>query len=164
MKTFFVALILGIFIGAMITAYYNSPEAFHSFFPPSTESAEAKTDAPIAEPKSEGLKPELEKSSDEKDETDLKAKASEGAKVVAEKSKELFASTKDLGIGTAVRGKFKLDKSIDPSRIEIDVSNGSVTLSGEVSSRAEERKARDVALDTNGVKDVISNLAIESKP
>ena len=42
---------------------------------------------------------------------------SEGAKVVAEKSKELFASTKDLGIGTAVRGKFKLDKSIDPSRI-----------------------------------------------
>ena len=30
MKTFFTALILGIFIGAMITAYYNEPESFKS--------------------------------------------------------------------------------------------------------------------------------------
>lgn len=159
MKTFFVALILGIFIGAMITAYYNSPEAFGSLFPSSSESA-AKKD----EPKQETPKAEHKNPADEKEKTNLKEKANEGAKAVAQKSKEIFDSTKDLGIGTTIRGKFKLDKSIDSSRIEIDVENGSVTLSGEVSSRAEERKARDIALDTRGVKDVSSKITIEARP
>jgi osmotically-inducible protein OsmY len=115
-------------------------------------------------PKEETPKAELEEPVVEKEKTNLKEKANEGAKVVVEKSKEIFDSTKDLGIGTTIRGKFKLDKSIDPSRIKIGVENGSVTLSGEVSSRAEERKARDIALDTRGVKDVSSKLTIQAKP
>jgi|TARA_B110000495_G_scaffold192905_1_gene197537 hypothetical protein len=163
MKTFFVALILGIFIGSMITAYYNSPEAFESLFPSSSESADKKSTKKDV-PKQKKPKVEPEKPADEKEKTNLKERANEGAKAVAEKSKEIFDSTKDLGIGTTIRGKFKLDRSIDPSRIKIVVENGSVTLSGEVSSRAEERKARDIALDTRGVKDVSSKLTIEAKP
>lgn len=163
MKTFFVALILGIFIGVMITAGINSPEAFKSLFPSSSESADEKSTEKDV-PKPETPKAKLEEPAEEKEKTTLKDKANEGAKAVAEKSKEIFDSTKDLGIGTTIRGKFKLDKSIDPSRIKIDVENGSVTLSGEVSSRAEEHKARDIALDTRGVKDVSSKLTIEAKP
>ncbi|MDE0768048.1 MAG: BON domain-containing protein [Opitutaceae bacterium] len=163
MKIFFVALILGIFIGVMITARIDSPEAFESLFPSSSESADKKSTKKDV-PKQKKPKVEPEKPADEKEKTNLKERANEGAKAVAEKSKEIFDSTKDLGIGTTIRGKFKLDKSIDPSRIKIDVENGSVTLSGEVSSRAEERKARDIALDTRGVKDVSSKLTIEAKP
>ena len=147
----------------MITAYYNSPEAFESLVPSSSESADKKS-AEKDVPKEEAPKAELEEPVVEKEKTNLKEKANEGAKVVVEKSKEIFDSTKDLGIETAIRGKFKLDKSIDPSRIKIGVENGSVTLSGEVSSRAEERKARDIALDTRGVKDVSSKLTIQAKP
>ena len=62
--------------------------------------------------------------------------------------------------GMDLAGKFKVDSSIDASRIKIAVENGSVTLSGEISSRAEERKARDIALDTRYVKDVRSELEI----
>lgn len=162
MKTFFVALILGIFIGAMITAYYNSPEAFKSLLPdshsPSKDSSHSTDSNPEAPEKN------ADTPSEEKNGLDYKEKASQGAKAIAEKSKEIIDSTKDLGIKTAIRGKFKLDKSIDPSRITIEVANGSVSLMGEVSSRAEERKARDVALDTRGVKDVSSQLKIVPKP
>jgi osmotically-inducible protein OsmY len=166
MKTFFVALILGIFIGSMITAYYNSPEAFESLLPNFSDSTknestgikenQAKPEAP--------QKSESEKPSDEDEELTYKEKASAGAKAIAEKSKDIIDSTKDLGIGTAIRGKFKLDKSIDPTHIKIEVTNGSVVLLGSVSSRAEERKARDIALDTRGVKDVSSKLTIEPSP
>lgn len=149
----------------MITAYYNSPEAFESFLPPSSGSAidepsGSKDLHPEAEPPREAAKtPPADTGI-----STFKAKASEGAKAIAEKSKDIIDSTKDLGIGTAIRGKFKLNQSIDSGRIKIEVSNGSVTLLGEVSSRAEERKARDIALDTRGVKDVSSKLKIKAKP
>ncbi len=128
MKTFFIALILGIFIGASITAYYNSPESFESLFSSKSNS---------------------EGSHEQTDRGEL-----------LEKGKELVDSAKDAGIKTAIAGKFKVDSSIDASRIKIAVENGSVTLSGEISSRAEERKARDIALDTRYVKDVRSELEI----
>ena len=79
---------------------------------------------------------------------------------IAEKGKEIIDSAKDAGIKAAISGRLKLDSSIDASDIEIEVSNGSVILSGNVSSRAEERKARDIALDTRYVKDVRSWLKI----
>ena len=66
----------------------------------------------------------------------------------------------DAGIKAAISGRLKLDSAIDSSGIEIHVEDGSVVLSGKVSSRAEERKARDIALDTRYVKDVKSELTI----
>ena len=158
MKTFFVALILGIFIGAMITAYYNSPEAFQSLIPSQSETVE-KAPKSKDEPKQEE-DGESNEAADNDEKATLKEKASDGAKAIAEKSKDIIESTKDLGIKTAIRGKLKLDKEVDPSRIEIRIQDGSVTLLGEVSTREEARKARDIALDTRGVKDVSSKLKI----
>ncbi len=155
MKTFFVALIMGIFIGAMITAYYNSPEAFQSLIPSSSE----RDDRPKVEaPEKEA--PQADDSSNEGEKPSLKEKASDGARAIAEKSKDIIESTKDLSVKTAIRGKLKLDKAVDPSRIEIRIQDGSVTLLGEVSTREEARKARDIALDTRGVKDVSSKLKV----
>ena len=161
MKTFFIALILGIFIGASITAYYNSPESFESLFSSksNSEGSHEQTDRgelarkakesaeSVAEDLKEGAKTLMENTKEERGE-------------LLEKGKELVDSAKDAGIKTAIAGKFKVDSSIDASRIKIAVENGSVTLSGEISSRAEERKARDIALDTRYVKDVRSELEI----
>ncbi len=160
MKTFFIALILGIFIGATITTYYNSPESFDNLFssisgdsPTSSKSNDeivekAKDSAgKIAERIKEGTKNLLENTKEERAE-------------LVEKGKELVDSAKDATIKAKIAAKLKEDPSIDSNRIEIEVENGSVILSGEVSSRAEERKARDIALDTQTVKDVESKLKI----
>lgn len=162
MKTFFIALILGIFIGATITAYLDSPESFDELISSVTgrsatdTKSEAKEDVAektkesadkLAENIKEGTEKLLDNTKDERAE-------------IAEKGKEILDSAKDAGIKTAIAAKLKMDSSIDASRIEIEVENGSVVLSGEISSRAEERKARDIALDTRYVKDVKSNLTI----
>lgn len=163
MKTFFTALILGIFIGAMITSYYNDPESFKSALSLSDRdsSIAGNSESPMEELKNkaaestekvtenlkEGAKSLLENTREEREE-------------IAEKGKEIIESAKDTGIKAAISGRLKLDSSIDATRIEIQVINGSVTLTGEVSSREEERKARDIALDTRYVKDFRSELNI----
>ncbi len=165
MKTFFFALILGIFIGATITAYYNSPESFEDLFSSITgrssssdestskdeivEKAKESADS-IAESIKEGAQNLLEDTKDNRTE-------------IVEKGKDLVDSAKDAGIETAIAAKLKMASTIDASRIEIEVKNGSVVLSGEVASRAEEREARDITLNTRYVKDVTSNLKIAPK-
>ncbi len=95
---------------------------------------------------------------------DIAESVKEGVKDLVEDTKEeraaIVDTAKDAGIKTAILGKLKLDPAIDAGRIQVKVEYGSVTLSGEIASRAEERKARDIALDTRYVKDVTSNLKI----
>lgn len=50
---------------------------------------------------------------------------------------------------------------IDASDIEVDVSNGEVTLSGTVHSRRAKRMAEDVAESCSGVKDVHNQLRVD---
>ncbi len=163
MKTFFFALILGIFIGATITTYYNSPESFDELISSISGEASSASDKPkskdeivdkakdsaekIAEKIKEGTQNLLENTKEERAE-------------LVEKGKDLVDSAKDATIKAKIAAKLKEDSSIDASRIEIDVENGSVILSGKIASRAEERKARDIALDTQSVKDVKSQLEI----
>ncbi|HCR28782.1 MAG TPA: hypothetical protein DIV79_02030 [Opitutae bacterium] len=163
MKTFFTALILGIFIGAMITAYYNDPESFKSALSLSDRESHQKgsSESPMKELNDKAAEP-TEKVADDLKEgaRSLLGNTREEREEIAEKGKEIIDSAKDAGIKAAISGRLKLDSSIDASDIEIEVSNGSVILSGNVSSRAEERKARDIALDTRYVKDVRSWLKI----
>ena len=163
MKTFFTALILGIFIGAMITAYYNDPESFKSALSLSDRdsSIAGNSESPMEELKSKAAE------STEKVAENLKEGAQsllentrEEREAIAERGKEFIDSAKDTGIKAAISGRLKLDSSIDATQVKIQVINGSVTLTGEVSSRDEERKARDIALDTRYVQDVRSELKI----
>ena len=163
MKTFFTALILGIFIGAMITAYYNDPESFKDALSLSDrKSQKGKTSESSIEELKNKAAESTEKVADNIKEgaQSLLENTREEREEIAEKGKEILDSAKDAGIKAAISGRLKLDSSIEASRIEIEVVNGSVTLTGEVSSRAVERKARDIALDTRYVKDVRSELKI----
>ncbi len=179
MKTFFIALILGIFIGAMITAYHNSPESFESLIPsslkreadqepnpdPDSKPEEPKPADKIVEQAKEAASKAIEKSGEiaqdiKEGAKDLMEKTDGGATIV-EKGKDIVDSAKDAGIKATISGKLKLEESVDSSRIQVEVANGSVTLTGTVSSAAEERKVRDLALDTRFVKDVKSELTIK---
>ena len=160
MKTFFIALILGIFIGATITTYYNSPESadnlISSISGNSSSSIQSRDEivekakesaGKIAAKIKEGTQNLLENTKEERAE-------------LVETGREIVDSATDATIKAKIEAKLKEDSSVDAERIEILVKNRSVILSGEVSSSEETKKARDIALDIQSVIDVRSNLKI----
>jgi osmotically-inducible protein OsmY len=52
------------------------------------------------------------------------------------------------------------DWRVDASDIEVSVDNGLVTLAGRVGSRAQKRRAEDVAESVSGVTDVSNQLRV----
>jgi hyperosmotically inducible protein len=66
----------------------------------------------------------------------------------------------DAAITSAVKAKFLADTTVKGLRIDVDTSNGMVTLNGNVTSKAEADRAMTLARNTDGVKSVHSNLKI----
>ena len=115
---------------------------------------------------------------------DLENRAERGAAAVKEEGRELAAEVKeesreaaakagevadkagaaitDAAITSAVKAKFLADTTVKGLRIDVDTSNGMVTLNGNVSSKAEADRAMTLARNTDGVKTVHSNLKIGS--
>lgn len=102
---------------------------------------------------------------------DLEAKARAGAAEVKEEGREAAAKAgdaadragaaiTDAAITSAVKAKFLADTTVKGLRIDVDTSNGMVTLNGNVTSRAEADRAMTLARSTDGVKSVHSNLKI----
>ena len=102
---------------------------------------------------------------------DLEAKAREGAAEVKQEGREAAAKAgdaadkagaviTDAAITSAVKTKFLADSTVKGLRIDVDTSNGMVTLNGNVSSRAEADRAMTIARGTDGVKSVHDNLKI----
>jgi hypothetical protein len=54
------------------------------------------------------------------------------------------------------------DWRIDPTDVEVAVSDGEVTLTGVVNSRGEKRRAEDLVEDVHGVRDVHNNLRVNT--
>src|SRR5687767_6367246 len=102
---------------------------------------------------------------------DLEAKARAGAAEVKEESREAAAKAgdatdragaaiTDAAITSAVKAKFLADTTVKGLRIDVDTSNGMVTLNGNVTSRAEADRAMTIARNTDGVKSVHDNLKV----
>lgn len=66
----------------------------------------------------------------------------------------------DSTITTALKGKYLLDNHIKGLDIHIETTNGIVTLTGKVSNKTLVERAIEIARNTNGVKEVISNIEI----
>ena len=67
----------------------------------------------------------------------------------------------DAAITTAVKSKLLADTTVGGLKIDVDTSNGIVTLNGDVSSAAEKAEAMRIARGTDGVKSVRDNLTIK---
>ncbi len=59
-----------------------------------------------------------------------------------------------------VNDRLSNDEHIDASDIEVEVSNGEVTLTGNVNSRWEKRHAEDIAEEVSGVKNVENRVRV----
>ena len=56
--------------------------------------------------------------------------------------------------------RLAMDHDVDASEIEVNVSDGIVTLSGSVNERQAKRLAEDICESVRGVKDVQNNLRV----
>jgi osmotically-inducible protein OsmY len=67
----------------------------------------------------------------------------------------------DATITTAVKNKLATDPTTSATRINVDTSDGVVTLSGAVPTTAEKSEAERIARNTQGVRQVINNLSVK---
>lgn len=87
---------------------------------------------------------------------------------VARKVKRVFRGPKgykrsDERIREDVSDRLALQDHIDPSEIEVNVSNGEVTLTGTVQSRHEKFLVEEIADDVAGVNDVHNQLRVQKE-
>jgi hyperosmotically inducible protein len=66
----------------------------------------------------------------------------------------------DAAVTTSVKTKLLADSTVGGLKIDVDTKEGVVTLTGNVKSQAEADAAVRIARETEGVKDVVSNLTI----
>src|SRR5215470_9526345 len=71
-------------------------------------------------------------------------------------------SATDTTVTTTVKNKLAADPTTSAARINVDTSNGVVTLSGAVPTAAEKSEAERIARNTQGVTQVVNNITVES--
>src|ERR1043166_5798969 len=72
-------------------------------------------------------------------------------------------ATADARITTAIKGKLLANRELSALSISVNTTGGVVTLSGPVTSAEEVSKAILLAMETDGVREVISTLQIKAK-
>jgi hyperosmotically inducible protein len=66
----------------------------------------------------------------------------------------------DPALTAAVKGKFMADTTVAALKIDVDTSDGVVTLTGQVRSQTEKEQALKIARETDGVKSVVDRLTV----
>ena len=98
---------------------------------------------------------------------DIKSELARTGQVVRRKAKEagqaIADATADARITAAIKGKLLADPDLSALSISVNTTAGVVTLSGTVSSTELIGKAMLLALEPEGVKEVISTLQVKPK-
>lgn len=116
------------------------------------------TVAPGATPTTGIDDPVQDKAAEVRDKADAKAdSAQKKAGDAMDRAGEVLT---DGAITTAVKSKFLADSSVSGMKIDVDTTNGVVTLQGTVPSAAERRRAVELAKETAGVKSVKDRLKV----
>ena len=106
-----------------------------------------------------------EKAADARDATkDAKDKADDKVDAAQKKAGDAADRTGDVisdaALTAAIKTKFLADTTVSGLKIDVDTTNGVVTLNGTISNAGERRKALEIARATDGVKSVKDNLKI----
>lgn len=91
-------------------------------------------------------------------------KARERGAEIGEKSAQAAAALKDTvseaALTTKIKAKMALDDSINARAIDVSTSGTTVTLTGQVESRAQHDRAVALARETTGVAKVVDRLTV----
>ena len=71
--------------------------------------------------------------------------------------------TGDPGITATIKTKMLADTTVSGLKIDVDTTDGVVSLTGDVASAVEKRRAMEIARETEGVKSVKDHLKIVKK-
>jgi hypothetical protein len=91
---------------------------------------------------------------------DIKADLAQTGKVVRAKAQVAGDKISDARIATVIKAKYVLDRDISAMDISVSVDEGHVTLAGRVASAEIIGRAMELALDTDGVVGVVSQLTL----
>jgi osmotically-inducible protein OsmY len=152
------ALIIGIVIGAAALWFYTSKEG-RSAVRKTGDQIETTTqsarDALQDKMREWNLRPE-----------DIKNDLQRGGQVVRRKAQEaghaIADATADARTTAAIKGKLLANRDLSALSISVNTTDGVVTLSGSVNSPGDIGKAVAVAMDTEGVREVISTLQVRA--
>ena len=92
---------------------------------------------------------------------DIKDDLARTGQVVRAKSQAVGARIDDARIVTVIKAKYVLDSSLSARAIGVECHDGEVTLSGTAGSADLVGRAVALALDTNGVRNVVSHLTVQ---
>ena len=85
----------------------------------------------------------------------VRKRAGQAAQTVAE-------ATKDARTTAAIKAKLALDPSLSALEVSVDTTDGRVTLAGRAASPTDIARAIEIALDQDGVHEVVSTLQVQS--
>jgi hyperosmotically inducible protein len=95
----------------------------------------------------------------------IKAELARTGKVVREKAGQagdaISDATANARITTAIKTKLLADSGLAAFKIDVDTTDGVVTLSGKVPSAEEISHAMQLALEVEGVQRVVSTLVVQ---
>jgi hyperosmotically inducible periplasmic protein len=98
---------------------------------------------------------------------DIKEDLAKTGRVVRRKARDagdaIADATADARTTTAIKAKFLASKELSSLGITVDTTGGIVTLSGRVGSTEEISKAMLIAMETDGVREVISTLQVRPR-
>ena len=152
------ALIIGIFIGAAGLWYFSSQQGRSRSGTTATQLENAARSARDAvEEKLRVLDLRT---------NDIKDELARSGQVVRRKAREagqaLADATADARITAAIKGKLVANRDLSALSISVNTTGGIVTLSGSVPSSEAISKAMLLAMETDGVREVISTLQVKT--
>ncbi len=178
MKNFLIALLLGGIIGAGAVWYVTGRKS-ESQIPP----APASPAAPAAERSPsdrtmEDIKRSVSNTADSVrtaidakldflhlKAADIKQELAAKGKVVRREAREAATTVKDAAldakITASIKAKYALDKDVSALDISVNTTDGVVTLSGTASSYDTISKAMLIAMETEGVRQVVSTIQVK---
>ena len=101
------------------------------------------------------------------DANSIKDELAKSGRVVRQKMQKAGAAisdaTADARTTTAIKGKYVADTDLSAMSISVNTTDGVVTLSGTAPSHEAIAKAMKIALDQDGVREVVSTLQVKEK-
>jgi len=164
MKSFVIALLLGIILGAAGYWFMQQPAAEKAAEQAQRKASEAKkAGADAAADAKRTLAAKLEALQLRADE--MREELKQTGQVVRRKARDVGAAAADAATDTRITAEVKRKLVADPElsslTISVNTTNGRVTLSGTVSSPELVGKAILLAMETDGVREVLSTLQVK---
>jgi hypothetical protein len=98
--------------------------------------------------------------------SDVKEELAKTSRVVREKARSTGAAistgVSNTRVIAVIKAKYTLDRDLDPAGISVDCDAGKVTLTGTLADAALVGRAITLALDTEGVSEVVSLLTVSA--